>query len=257
MPAIQLDYRSYMSADLLKGAVRLGLSGQDATKAPLSMSANAAAAVQVLANWTQDMTVGSSEATLVGMWRRALAHRTVGSTAGMVWANGGWLSNALSGGDPESCPEGCGVLLARALADVEHKHPDLVKAVAQRKAADSELQWGVGLHKAVFEHLVLGQSPVKCMANRAVGHGGDGSTVNVGKFGLDDIDGDLHQVAGPSYRQIVDLSEMEASRYLNPLGQDGNEFSQGYTALLEKWAKGEYLPMAMESYGGDELKLKP
>lgn len=257
MPNIQLDYRSYMAADMLRGAVQLGLTGPKATEAPLSLSSDAAEAARNLANWTVQMEVGSPEATLVSMWRRALVHRAKQSTGGIIWRDPGWLWNALTGGDASSCPDGCDVLLAQSLSDVEHRHGELVRAVARGSKGPKKYQWGVGLHMGLFAHIILGQSPLKCMANREIGHGGDGSSVNVGMFALEDIDGDMHQVAGPSYRQIIDLGDMPASRYLNPLGQDGNEFSTGYTALLEKWARGEYLPMDLESYGGDQLKLKP
>ena len=257
MPLIQLDYRSYMVVDLLRGARALGLDGPKATEPPLSMSANAAAAVRALGNWTVDPPVGSSEATLVTMWRRALAHRLSASTGGVIWENPGWLWNIMQSGDSVSCPDGCGVLLAQALADVERAEGGLVKAVGRGRGAERRLQWGVGLHMGMFEHLILSKTPLKCLADRGIGHGGDGSSINVGKVSLIEAHGDLQQVAGPSYRQIVDLGEIESSRYLNPLGQDGNEFSSGYDALLEKWAEGEYLPMSVTSYGGVELKLKP
>jgi len=67
----------------------------------------------------------------------------------------------------------------------------------------------------------------------------------------------MNQIAGPSYRQIVDLSDLENSRYLNPLGQNGNQFSPGYTALLDMWADGKYVRMGMENYDGHHMKFKP
>jgi penicillin amidase len=103
--------------------------------------------------------------------------------------------------------------------------------------------WGSpDAHQAVFAHQVLGQSPLACLADRSIAHGGDYTTVNVGPFSFD-ADGAWAQGAGPSYRQIVDLSALDSSLFINPMGQDGNEFSDEYDNLLPMWAAGTYLGM--------------
>ena len=106
-----------------------------------------------------------------------------------------------------------------------------------------------------------------------VPHGGDSSTVNVGHitFGTKD----LVQTEGPSYRQIIELAEVEYvaqtgsndvddvsssgsissgssttthnTRFLGPLGQSGDLFSHHYNDLAMAWSTGEYLRMDIEA----------
>ena len=101
-----------------------------------------------------------------------------------------------------------------------------------------------------------------------VPHGGDSSTVNVGHitFGTKD----LVQTEGPSYRQIIELAEVQYvaqtgsndvddvsssgssttthnTRFLGPLGQSGDLFSHHYNDLAMAWSTGEYLRMDIEA----------
>ena len=88
----------------------------------------------------------------------------------------------------------------------------------------------------IFQTSCVG-TPLKCIADVEVPHGGDSSTVNVGhiSFGTED----LVQEEGPSYRHIIALDEVQYvtpkpigtkpskdgtthdSRFLGPLGQSG------------------------------------
>jgi penicillin amidase len=58
----------------------------------------------------------------------------------------------------------------------------------------------------------------------------------------------MTQPAGPSYRHIVDLSDMESSLFLNPLGQSGNPLSKHYDDFLRAWSEGGYLQMLTNGY---------
>lgn len=46
----------------------------------------------------------------------------------------------------------------------------------------------------------------------------------------------------------MDLASPQSSLFLNPLGQDGNEFSSDYDNLLVDWTVGHYLPMQNMGY---------
>ena len=46
-----------------------------------------------------------------------------------------------------------------------------------------------------------------------------------------------------SYRQIVDLSNLDASRFNNTLGQSGQLIGGHYDDLLDKWLKVQHVPM--------------
>ena len=61
---------------------------------------------------------------------------------------------------------------------------------------------------------------------------------------------------GPSYRQIVDLSELSSSLFVHTTGQAGNVFARAYRDLLPLWREGRYLPMAPGAAVG-RLSLVP
>jgi acyl-homoserine lactone acylase PvdQ len=124
---------------------------------------------------------------------------------------------------------------------------------ALRKVTDARQDegWGVApIHQAKFVHQVLDSSVAKCAADRTIPHGGDEHTVNVGHW--DFADAAMTQTAGPSYRHVVDLGAPEASKFINPLGQNGNQLLDGYDNLLETWSEGGYLDMATSGYSVQE-----
>jgi penicillin amidase len=69
-------------------------------------------------------------------------------------------------------------------------------------------------------------------------------TVNVGGYDFDT----LEQSGGPSYRQVLDISNWEASLFVHPMGQSGNVFSSHFDDLLPLWTKGQYLEMKSINY---------
>jgi penicillin amidase len=79
-------------------------------------------------------------------------------------------------------------------------------------------------------------------------------TVNVGSYNL----ANFQMYAGPSYRQVVDLSKPNDSRFVEPMGQSGNLLSGQFDDLLPLWEEGRYLPMRSAGYTVDQgLTLKP
>lgn len=87
---------------------------------------------------------------------------------------------------------------------------------------------------------------------------GDGMTVNLGAFALTAPFGAM---AGPSYRQIVDLGDPEASRWSLAGGTSGDPRSPHYADQIEAWLQGAYRPMRLcsrvEASGGTVLRLLP
>ena len=114
-------------------------------------------------------------------------------------------------------------------------------------------RWGEDVKPAAFEHQILSGSPLSCLANRQVRHGGDDFTVNVGHYSVDSasaafptlrsIPPTLTQRQGPSYRQLVDLSRLNNSLYQPSLGQSGNLISAFYDDTLQDWAEVRLMPM--------------
>ena len=80
----------------------------------------------------------------------------------------------------------------------------------------------------------LSNTLFSCISDRAVGLGGDNSSV-----GTD-----------ASYRQVVDLSALERgeSQFVAPMGQDGNPFSAWYDNTLGLWQTGDMWRMATTGY---------
>jgi penicillin amidase len=46
-----------------------------------------------------------------------------------------------------------------------------------------------------------------------------------------------------SYRQIIDLADLDASVFILPLGQSGQWMSGHYSDLLQDWNEGRYRPL--------------
>ena len=116
--------------------------------------------------------------------------------------------------------------------------------------------WGQGsLHLATYHHQILTASPLACIADRSVSHGGDFSCVNVGTLDKDEWMGQSH---GPSYRQVLDWADILAtSVWVHGPGQSGNILSRNYDSLVSYWGQGQYLGMDPREYVDDILTLQP
>ena len=100
------------------------------------------------------------------------------------------------------------------------------------------------LHHARLPHAVFGRVRLlRRLFDLEVGQGGDSSTINVGGFSQD---GAFDMTDGPSYRQVVDLSNPSGTRYIHTTGQSGNVFERGYRDLLPLWRAGETLEIERE-----------
>ena len=113
--------------------------------------------------------------------------------------------------------------------------------------------WGSDVKPVTFEHAILSGSPLACLSDRRVVHGGDEFTVNVGAwdgtltggrfYTSGSVRGAGTQTAGPSYRQVIDLGDLESSVWEPSMGQSGNLISPYYDDLVEGWGEGRMLPM--------------
>ena len=95
--------------------------------------------------------------------------------------------------------------------------------------------------------------------HREVPHGGDWSTVNVGPVFSPKP---FEQHSFPGYRQIVDLSSADDSRFLDAVGQSGHPVSSHYDDALPLWAAGKHRKMRMiradiEAGATGRLRLTP
>lgn len=123
--------------------------------------------------------------------------------------------------------------------------------------------WG-RLHRAEVEHQTLGSSgiaPVEALFNRdGPAVGGTGGAVNAMAWRVDRPD--FTPVAGPTMRMLVDLGDLDASRWVNQSGVSGHAFSEHYDDQLQLWAGEDMLAMrhsseAVHAAGADTLTLVP
>ena len=95
---------------------------------------------------------------------------------------------------------------------------------------------GTAVHRAVFPHQGLDAvSLLRPLLSRSVPNAGDWSTVNVGPV---DSRRRFEQTEVPGYRQIIDLSPANDSRFLDAVGQSGHFLSPHYDDFLRGLAAG-------------------
>lgn len=114
-------------------------------------------------------------------------------------------------------------------------------------------RWGTDVHQATALHQILDGSPLQCLADRKVAHGGDDNTVSVGSI---DLPGEndkglastipFAQTHGSSFRHVSDLSTPDAAQWVNFLGEDGALISKQYDTELSAWANGGYYALSLQ-----------
>ncbi|MCF8275367.1 MAG: penicillin acylase family protein [Flavobacteriales bacterium] len=125
---------------------------------------------------------------------------------------------------------------------------------AQLGTYQHQWQWGK-LHQLLFEHPVGQKKPFDKVFN--VGPlpiGGDTDTVHQTAFFRER--GYAGQLVCPSYRQIVDMSDLSQSLNMFAPGNSGQVASKHYNDLSDKWIKGEFKSMSWGMVAGKELRLK-
>jgi penicillin amidase len=145
--------------------------------------------------------------------------------------------------------EDCPAILARALDTG-------LAAMTALQGADDPASWRWDrVHHAVFAHTPFSRvEALRTTFERRVPNGGDGFTVNVAPIRVTEL---YNQYNVPSYRQVVDLGQPEASLYMHTTGQSGNVLSEHFADLLTRWQQVAYLPMRAAAGDGAVLTLRP
>lgn len=106
----------------------------------------------------------------------------------------------------------------------------------------STWQWGK-LHLAHFDHPLTAVSILKLVfPNQTVDRPGDGSTVNVGGDSGFTYDS-YRQHDIPSMREIIDMGNLDASRFVTSTGESGEPFAPHNFDLMPLWNGGQYQQM--------------
>jgi penicillin amidase len=122
-------------------------------------------------------------------------------------------------------------------------HSGIARLTQQLGGDMASWRWGT-IHKGIFAHSTLDTVPVLGrFLRRTIPHGGDWSTVDVGVVYAPKP---FEQHALPGYRQIVDLSPANDSRFLDAVGQSGHVLSPHYDDALPLWASGRHRKMLMD-----------
>ena len=77
--------------------------------------------------------------------------------------------------------------------------------------------------------------------------------MNVGTYG----DKNFQETTGASYRQIIDLGNLNNSEFIQTLGQSDDIFSKNYDDQMILWREGKYISMSNQVEPEKVLVLQP
>jgi penicillin amidase len=131
--------------------------------------------------------------------------------------------------------ETCEEQIAKSLA------PGLARMASYQKTPQPQNWRWDRVHHAQFPHQPFGEvDAIKGIFNRSIPTSGDGFTVNVAPYRRTAL---YHQYHIASYRQVINLINLEESYYINSTGQSGQLLDAHYSDMIEKWQQGQYIPM--------------
>ena len=120
---------------------------------------------------------------------------------------------------------------------------DAATELTGRLGADpTAWRWGA-LHQLTLTHQTLGvggPAPVRWLFNRGP-YPLPGGSAAVNANGWDARDGYAVDW-GPSMRMVVDLADLDRSRWINQTGASGHAFAGNYNDQAELWASGRTVP---------------
>lgn len=279
-------YRSQRIRDLLEEKSKLSVA--DMTRIQLDMySANAEQLVpslleipldsayyrqgqDTLKGWGYQQTADSEAAAYFNaVWRNLLALTFHDELPKGEWPDGGerwfnvlrtiithptshWWDNVMTSNKIESRDE----ILAQAMRDARDE--------LTREQSRDPHNWSWGkFHKLTLVNSTLGDSGVGIinrLFNRGPYEAGGGGGL-VDATGWDATKG-YDVTAVPSMRMVVDLADMDKSRWIQLTGNSGHAFHRNYTDQTTLWLKGETMPWAFSESAirkstRDTLTLKP
>jgi len=233
------------------------------------MSSSDAMAVDLLRNWRYDATADAAAPAIFEAWFLRLAPTIVGDDVGarLLGSYQGrysyvtrFLVATLTRDDATWCDDVTTASTETCRHAVSKALHDAILSLEGRLGEDPRSwKWG-DVHAAVFPHQGLDAvAAFRPILNRRVPNGGDWSTVNVGPV----VSGrPYEQTEVPGYRQIIDLSPSNDSRFLDAVGPSGHFLSPLYDSYLDRFRTVDHLPMRVDRARIDEgatgtLRLRP
>ena len=259
MTRIQLDMYSANAEQLVPLLLKVPLEsayyrqGQDALKGwDFQQTADSGAAAYFNAVWRNLLKLTFHDELPKGEW----------PDGGERWFNvlrtiieqptSHWWDNVTTSNKIESRDE----ILVQAMRDARDE--------LTRKQSRDPHNWSWGkFHKLTLVNSTLGDSGVgliNSLFNRGPYEvGGGGGLVDA--TGWDATKG-YAVTAVPSMRMVVDLADMDKSRWIQLTGNSGHAFNRNYTDQTKLWLKGETMPWAfsksaIEKSTRDTMRLMP
>ena len=191
--------------------------------------------VKLLLAWDGRITADSPAALIFEVWMAKLPAALWGASWGTRPVAPDIILKAA-----EKQPDALGVALEAAYADIFKAIPKWDDRV-----------WGT-IHRLSLRHPLN----VKRLDLESIPRPGSAHTVNAAS-GVNHT-----QTNGPSYRQIIDVSNWDNSVMTNVPGESGDPDSKHYSDLLADWAAGRYHPMpfsraAVEAAMEERIVLEP
>jgi penicillin amidase len=272
MSQIQGDTRSLFAPTLVKALLSVDLQGDDFT----------AQAQDLLREWdfttpTGDSQAGAAAAYFNAVWSTLLdltfndeLPKDLRADGGDQWMQAvtvlltkprsAWWDDKRTAGVTEGQSE----ILRKALVDARL---ELTKKLGKEPA---DWQWGQ-LHTLTLTHQVLGGDDVPGIVNEVFNRGpielpGGSAIVNANgwdaSLGLEEPRKAFTVDWAPSMRMVVDLSNLDASHWVNQTGNSGHTYSAHYDDQVGAWSKNELFPWpysrkAVDEAGGDKLTFVP
>ncbi|MBE2234322.1 MAG: penicillin acylase family protein [Anaerolinea sp.] len=223
--------------------------------------AGGSAAVQqaraALLAWNRQMAADSAEPLIFELYQQKLISETLGDE--IVAAGGEELAAAYLSGFRNNSTQAVQRLTAepdniwwddvRTPAverrdDIVARALTLAVAELQGRFGDNAARWRWGdAHWTNFDHLVFAAvSPLDGIFNRSIPAMGSSFTVNAAGVDYDD----LTMNSGASFRQIIDLGDLNASQFIYTTGQSGNVFSPHYDDMVQPWQGVQYIPLRFD-----------
>lgn len=253
MRAIQADVYSRHAATLLPLLLAHVDAGAAGVAGVAGVDEDVRRAVAMLKSWQFRADRDAAAPAIFEAWFLQLASAIAGDELGPRLLDGykgryssitRFVTRTLATNDAMWCDnhntpaaESCQAVVTQALRDA-------VQALKPRLGADlAKWQWGA-IHQAVFPHQGLDAvRQLRPLLNRSIANGGDWSTVNVGSV---DADHWYEQRAIPGFREILDLSPANDSRFQDAVGMSGHFLSPHYDDFIAPWQQVEHKKMRME-----------
>ena len=227
---VQLDTHSLVWEDLKPYLLATKPQNEASTKA-----------LELLRGWDGNETVDSVQTTIFEMWLMKLQEMSRDELGNDHVLLSLAVKNQLAG-DGKLC-RNAKLNIPNCAAELNAALGAAVSDLTTRLGSDMN-GWQYGkLHEVASNHRAFGKvAPLAPIFNHSAPTAGGTNTVNVARPDHDTF----KQTHGPSYRQIIDLSDMNSSVYVGSLGQSGNPIAPHAADQQPMWIAGQYIPMSTD-----------